>query len=345
MPTTATLTVTPLDADDPAEVAAAYRVKALAEANDVPDFPPPCRVGFEVGTRVPWPGMESHKWVARDPGGEVVGFLHVDLPMLDNLENAYIDIVVSPEHRRQGYGRALHDHMVAFLRERGRRRIFTFTADTLPEGGEARDPGPTAFCRALGMQSALAEVRRRLDLETLDRAALAAMLADARAAAAGYSLVRWVNMVPERYRAGVALLDSDFLNQAPLGDLELEAENVDADRIRAMDEARAKFGRTSVNTAAVHDETGELVAWSGLSRPASHVEHGGQGITLVHPAHRGHRLGLLTKIENLNFAIAEMPGLRYIDTWNAAVNKHMIAINEQLGFRAVDYWHNWQRDI
>jgi GNAT superfamily N-acetyltransferase len=195
------------------------------------------------------------------------------------------------------------------------------------------------------MKSALGEVRRRLDLETVDRAALDTMLADARAASAGYSLVRWNNVVPEEYIVGVALLDSDFLNQAPLGELQMEAEKVDADRIRAMDKARAKVGRKAVNTAAVHDETGELVAWSGLSRPASHVEHGGQGITLVHPAHRGHRLGLLTKIENLDYAIAEMPGLRYIDTWNAAVNKHMIAINEQMGFRAVDYWHNWQREI
>lgn len=345
MPTTATLTVTPIDADDPAEVAAAYRVKALADANDVPDFPPPCRVAFDVGLRVPWPGEETHRWVARTPGGDLVGYLQIDLPTLDNLENAHIDIVVEPGHRRQGHGRALYDHAVAFLRGRGRRRLTTFTAETLPEGGEPRDPGPTAFCRARGMQSALGEVRRRLDLTTVDRAALDAMLAGARAASAGYSLVRWGSVVPEEYVAGVALLDSDFLNQAPLGDLRMEAEKIDADRIRAMDQARAQFGRKAVNTAAVHDETGELVAWSGLSRPASHVEHGGQGITLVHPAHRGHRLGLLTKIENLNYAIAEMPGLRYIDTWNAAVNQHMIAINEQMGFRAVDYWHNWQQEI
>ena len=342
---TATLTVAPLDTDDPAEVAAAYRVKVLAGENDVPDFPPPCRVAFEAGLRVPWPGLERHWWVGRTSGGDLVGYLDVELPMLDNLENAYVDIVVAPEHRRRGYGRALYDHLVAFMRERGRRRVLAFTAETLPEGGVPRDPGPSESCRALGMRSALGEVRRRLDLETVDRADLDAMLAGARAASAGYSLVRWGSVVPEEYIAGVALLDSDFLNQTPLGDLQLEAEKVDADRIRAMDRARAAFGRKAVNTAAVHDETGELVAWSGLSRPASHVEHGGQGITLVHPAHRGHRLGLLTKIENLDYAIAEMPGLRYIDTWNAAVNKHMIAINEQMGFRAVDYWHNWQRDI
>ena len=341
---TATLTVTPLDADDPAEVAAAYRVRVKAQANDVPDFPTPCRVAFEAGLRVPWPGEETHRWVARSSSGEVVGYVQADLPTLDNLSNAMIDIVVLPEHRRQGYGRLLYAHLVEFLRNKGRRVLFAFTAESLPDGAP-RDPGPTAFARAMGMQSALVEVRRRLDLETLDHAAIDAMLADARAASAGYSLVRWGNVVPEEYIEGVALLDSDFLNQAPLGDLQLEAENVDAARIRAMDEVRAKVGRVAVNTAAVQDETGQVVAWSGLGRPASHVEHAGQGITLVHPAHRGHRLGLLTKIENLRSAIDRFPGLRYIDTWNAAVNKHMIAINEQMGFRAVDRWHNWQQEI
>jgi GNAT superfamily N-acetyltransferase len=343
--TTATLTVTPLDADDPAEVDAAYQVQAIALANDVPDFPAPCRHGFETSLRVPWPGEERHRWVARTSGGDIVGTLEVDLPTLDNLENAWGGASVLPEYRRRGFGRALYDHAVAFLRERGRKRFGAFAAETLPEGGEPRDPGPTGFARAMGMHSALAEVRRRLDVAAIDRAAVDEMLAGARAASAGYTLVRWGSFVPDELRAGVALLDSDFLNQAPLGELQLEPEKVDEARIRAMDQARAEYGRVAVNTGAVHDETGELVAWSGLGRARSHVEHAGQGITLVHPAHRGHRLGLLTKIENLDYAIAEMPGLRYIDTWNAAVNKHMIAINEQIGFRAVDYWHNWQVDI
>jgi hypothetical protein len=75
------------------------------------------------------------------------------------------------------------------------------------------------------------------------------------------------------------------------------------------------------------------------------VEHVGQGITLVDPAHRGHRLGLWTKIENLRYAIDELPGMRYIDTWNATVNAHMIAINERMGFRPVDAWYDWQLEV
>jgi hypothetical protein len=105
----------------------------------------------------------------------------------------------------------------------------------------------------------------------------------------------------------VAYLAGDFINQAPMGELELEAEKFDPSRIRANEAAREWHGRTVVGTAAVHDATGRAVAFSDLARQAGHVEHVGQGITLVDPAHRGHRLGLLTKIENLRYAIDESP--------------------------------------
>jgi GNAT superfamily N-acetyltransferase len=339
------LTIVPLDPADAAAVEGAYQVDVATIANDVPDFPVPSRQRFEASLRVPWPGEDASHWIARTDSGEVVGALVVELPTLDNLENGWIKASVLPAHRRRGIGRALYDHGVAFARERGRRRLMAFTPFTLPAGGDPRDPGPTAFAGAVGMRSALEEIRRRLDLSTVDWALLDRILADARARAGGYSLVRWRNIVPDEHVAGVAMLDSDFLNEAPLGDLVLEAQKIDVTRVRAVEEARGHYGRTVIATAAVHDATGQVVALSDLGREAGHVEHAGQGITLVHPAHRGHRLGLLTKIENLRYAVAELPGLRYIDTWNAAVNAHMIAINEEMGFRPVDAWHNWQCDI
>jgi GNAT superfamily N-acetyltransferase len=341
---TTTLTISLLDAADPAAVDGAYQVQAAAVANDVPDFPKPSRVHFEASLRVPWPGEDATRWIARLDGGEIVGVLTVELPTLDNLENAFIDPVVAPRFRRQGVGRALFDHAVAFVRERGRKRVMAHSGHALP-GGEPRDPGRSAFAEHVGMHRALEEIRRRLDLTTVDWADLDEMLAGARAAADGYSLVRWRNIVPEEHVVDVARLDSDFLNEAPLGDLALEAEKFDAARIRAAEAARVHYGRVVVATAAVHDATGRVVALSDLARHAGHVEHVGQGITLVDPGHRGHRLGLLTKIENLRYAIDELPGMRYIDTWNAAVNKHMISINERMGFRPVDAWVDWQREV
>ncbi len=63
------------------------------------------------------------------------------------------------------------------------------------------------------------------------------------------------------------------------------------------------------------------------------------------PEHRGHRLGLLLKVENLRWVRREAPHLTRLDTWNANDNPHMIAINEALGYVPIEQWAEWQLDI
>ena len=88
-----------------------------------------------------------------------------------------------------------------------------------------------------------------------------------------------------------------------------------------------------------------MVAVTTIASQRSTPWHAWQWITLVDPPHRGHRLGALVKLANLKSARTVQPELRVIDTWNAAVNEHMIAINEQMGYRAVDAGVNWQHDL
>jgi len=53
-------------------------------------------------------------------------------------------------------------------------------------------------------------------------------------------------------------------------------------------------------------------------------------------AHRGHRLGLLTKTAMLELLASAEPQLEWITTGNAAANEHMIAVNEQLGYQVAE---------
>ena len=94
-----------------------------------------------------------------------------------------------------------------------------------------------------------------------------------------------------------------------------------------------------------HDASGRLVGWSALHFDVAETAHAWQGTTIVDPAHRGHGLGLLVKLENLFRTREVQPDLRQVDTWNAAENEHMIAINEAIGFRALDAWVDCQYDI
>ena len=337
------ITIAPFDAADPAAIDEAYRIGAAANEADVPDFPPLCRQRFTAAVRHPMPG-NAPRWVLARLDGVPAGYLGLDLPQLDNTDNATADLVVHPAYRRRGVGRALHEHLRRLLREHGRKRVFGVAVSTLP-GGVARPESGDAFAAAMGARAALAEVRRRLDTTRLDHASLDALAADARAHAAGYRTVRWRGDTPEEYAADLAYLDGRLMTDAPLGDLEWEAEQIDVARLRGTERALDARGRRRYHHAVVHEESGRVVAWTLIDLGPSADWHAFQQITIVDPAHRGHRLGLLAKIENLRYVLDQEPALRMIDTWNAAENAHMIAINEQLGFRPVDIWTDWQLTI
>ena len=72
---------------------------------------------------------------------------------------------------------------------------------------------------------------------------------------------------------------------------------------------------------------------------------GWQGDTLVHGDHRGHRLGMLVKVANLEAMAAERPSTRRVHTWNAGENQWMLAINVALGFRRVATEGAWQKRV
>jgi GNAT superfamily N-acetyltransferase len=335
--------IRPMNADDPAEIEAARQIYNAILAEDVPDFPATTAREFEGRFRHPWPGQENYRWTA-EIDGRPVGQLFMSLPTLDNLHSANADLGVHPDHRRIGVGRALYETAVAFVRERGRTTLMGNYVRSIPDG-QTRPAAPEAFAEAVGAKSALPEIRRRLNLDTVDRSRWDSLLGDAQLRSQGYSIVVWGDAAPDDLVEQIAALDSRFLDEAPLGELKLEAQKVDVARVRAGEETVRRRGGRSYHVGAIQDGTGELAAWTHIAFEADQTEHGWQEITLVHPGHRGRRLGMLVKLENVRRVIASEPAVRYIDTWNAAENTHMIAINEAMGFHIVDGWSNWQSEI
>jgi hypothetical protein len=81
------------------------------------------------------------------------------------------------------------------------------------------------------------------------------------------------------------------------------------------------------------DRAGTVVAYTQLVVPAPEQPFIFQWGTLVHRAHRGHRLGMAVKLANHRSlqTNVDVTGRRVV-TWNAEVNDHMIGINERLGY-------------
>jgi GNAT superfamily N-acetyltransferase len=326
-----TIAVVPLTDPD-----AAYDIMRAVSLHDRPDMPFVSRESYLVEVRRPHPGCATERFLGL-LDGVPSGVVELRLPRLDNRDSAELELSVRPESRRRGLGRALHTYALDRVRELGRKRV-------IAEAGDQPAGGP-AFATAMGAQAALSETRSRLDVTALDQGRLAGLLGAVRTHAAGYELVQWSGAPADDLIDDVAYLDSRFNTDAPIGDLELEPEKIDAARLRETEERAQARGRTQFSTGARHVAGGRLVAWTQISAAADAPWHAWQSITLVDPGHRGHRLGLLIKIENLMYACRRNPGLTAIDTFNARSNAHMLAINTTLGFRAVDTWTQWQQYV
>jgi GNAT superfamily N-acetyltransferase len=282
------------------------------------------------------PDEASERLLLRHPDGRVAGGADVGLPLRDNRDVATVDVFVAPAARRAGGGTALLAAVRGVAGSYGRTRLVAETG--APLGTTAPGEG---FARARGATPALTEVRRVLDLRSVRDGDLEAAAAQARARAGGYELVRWSGTPDGALLDDLALLRVRMSMDAPMGELDWEPEQWDAERVRVDYAWPAARGREVLSCAVRHLATGRLVGWTDLAVPRSAPEHVYQWDLLVLREHRGHRLGLLLKAENLLHLRRRSPAARCVHTWNAATNRHMIAINERVGFRPLEEWCEW----
>jgi hypothetical protein len=85
------------------------------------------------------------------------------------------------------------------------------------------------------------------------------------------------------------------------------------------------------------------VGYTELSAPPELGRSVTQEDTLVLREHRGHRLGMLLKAANLLQLAQVRPGYPAVTTFNAEENRHMLSVNEALGFVPMGYEGAWKR--
>jgi GNAT superfamily N-acetyltransferase len=315
-----------LDPADEQTVRACYDVMLAAHKADEPIEPPMSFATFSRYLREGWEVTPGEVWVAIDDADAVVGYYRMQLPDLENLDEASGGPIVHPAVRRRGIGRVLLRHEGERAAANGRAR-FTAQATAGTDGD--------AFAQAVGARLDLEEVRRIQYLRDIPPGTVAALRASAEQAAAGYSLVSWTGATPEEYCGPLAEVFNAF-NDAPHGANE-EPERWDAQRIREREGTFARAGLLrGYAVAALCDATGEMAAYSAVFIEPASPEWAFQQLTAVIRTHRGHRLGLLTKTAMLELLAAAEPQVEQIMTGNAAANEHMIAVNQQLGYRVVE---------
>ena len=310
-------------------------VWAAVQGADRPDDPPrPAQEHVALGRELVADGGSRngvHRAAVVD--GAVVGALRVLLPLRDNTAAAYLDVAVHPAHRRRGLGSLLLAEGRAFAGEHGRTLLIS----------EVDEPGPAtsgrAFAERHGWTCDLAETRRDLPLP-VDEARLAALEAEAAGASGGYRIVTWRDRTPDALLEDRALLERRMTTDAPHGDLPVEEEEWDGERIREYERSSVARGRTVLSAGAVTGD-GRLVAFTDLQVPLAQPGRAFQGGTLVLREHRGHRLGARVKGAVLRDLAGQFPEVRRISTYNSDSNTPMVAVNEALGFVPAGQLSSW----
>ena len=263
----------------------------------------------DYGTEGPLEGL----WLAR-LDGRLVGYAGLTLNLFENLDGAKILGAVHPDHQRQGIGRVLMEAAEA--------------ATDRPRLG--RRPGPAPPARAvprLGYTRQGSHEVRRLSLRDPQPASVVAEAASCGRLRPRASRGRLPRR-PARRHAG-----------APRGDQRRpedgEFEAYPPERIRGYERWLAEQQQTPYTIVARHRATGAAAGITILCVHELRPAIAAQEDTSVRrgaprsPARPADEAG------DARLAARERPDVEAVDTWNAAGNAPMIAINEALGCRKV----------
>jgi len=336
------LTITELDPFDDAQLREFHAVVTEADRHGRRYASPWAFEETAALLRTPSDFVRRLRVVAREVS-EVVAVGGMDLPLRDNTSIAEIAVWVPPSRRRCGHGAQVARHLCAQAHAAGR----TVLSAWIP-GREVDAPADTVtpgehLARSMGLRMGLLDVQRRLPLpvpaDHLERLRVhAAERHD------GYRFLSWVDRCPDEHADAYCALNAAMNTEAPMGDLQVENEHWDVQRLREEEQLLRDAGRTRYVVLAQAPD-GTLVGHNELVVPAYDPGPVWQWDTLVVPAHRGHRLGLALKVRNIDDVQRAHPDRTDVRTFNAESNTHMIAVNEAIGFRAVEYIGEWQGPV
>lgn len=257
--------------------------------------------------------------------------------------------------RGHGVGEVLARHLESIALSEGKTRAIVY-APSWKTGG-IRIPSPTGFgsvpagtpeVRLLqGLGYTLEQVERGSRLALPLESGVLQEAHDSALAAAGpdYRVHTWAGPTPPEWREGIAHLLTRMSTDAPTAGLEEPEDPWTVDRLLEDEAKEAESPRTSVVAAVEHLPSGALVGFTEMTVPAEVERSVDQEDTIVLREHRGHRLGMLLKAANVLWLERVSPGHPSIITYNAEENRHMLAVNEALGFVPFVYEGAWRKDL
>ncbi|HEV2251460.1 MAG TPA: GNAT family N-acetyltransferase [Candidatus Limnocylindria bacterium] len=244
-------------------------------------------------------------------------------------DNYQLELVVKPAARRRGIGTTLYGDTVAALRSRGARRI----RNSMKES----DSASLAFAERIGAVELRRDWESRLDLASFDPAPFAA--APRRAAAAG---VRITTLAEELTTDPDAVRKAWVLHE----EARLDVPSIDPPTPSPFERFEREVLRSPMALPEAHFlaiRAGRYVGESSMGREGTDPGVIYQHLTAVLRDERGKGIAMALKLKTVDYATHQ--GLREIRTWNASINRPMLAINEALGFAKQPAWIVFGKDL
>lgn len=270
-----------------------------------------------------------------EPAGMITGGSESDPD--DELQVASIEAMVLPHVRRHGVATALADAVLPAVKEMGQNSVVAYTCQDLET--EAAE----AMCRHYGLSARQEERCSRVAVADIDESLMSSWIDGAADAASGYRLASWIGHAPDDL-IGLWCAAGEGMGDAPMDDIEYNYPTRAVDAQREADEVLVDSGFLLLRTVAIAPG-GEAAGLSELWIHRERPQIGHQGDTTVLADHRGHRLGKWLKAHNYRHALAEVPELAVLETYNAQSNDHMLNINVAMGFQPHRVYTAWQASI
>jgi mycothiol synthase len=311
-----------------------YAVRGELHAEAAPGDPRMTLAGEIASARHQPASEDGIVLTARDPAGAIRGYASCGwlyMPGWDHVLQTHVAVL--PGARRQGLGRLLLDQAAAVAQRRGLRLITGRTRDNVPAGA--------AFSAAMHAQQAMVTEENRLDLRGADRTLIDQWLADGPRRAPAYRLLFVAGPTPPDLVDEAASV-LNVMNTAPLENLDVSDTLITPELLREQDEATSAMGAERRAYYAVDAASGKFVGLTDITVRPELPDRVWVGDTAVDPAHRGQGLGKWLKAAITQHILDDLPEVRWVITWNAGSNEPMLAINHDLGFRAVAVHTTWQ---
>jgi GNAT superfamily N-acetyltransferase len=293
----------------------------------------------------------TRPFAARD-GVRMVGTARYEVQPGDDPQTAWMMVDVLPGARNAGVGTALSERLQGVARTDGIRKSIVYAVS--PYGASDRLVAPTGFgsvpkenpevrfllAKGYRLEQVIRGSRLALPTDVAERLA-----ETVEAAGPDFALSSWVNHTPHRWHTEMASLHQLMSVEDSSAGLEEPEDLWTVDRLLDHEARLAANPRTFVTSAVEHVPSGTIAGFTTLSVPLERNRTISQEDTLVRPEHRGHRLGMLLKVANLVRVQQLHPGHPAVITFNAEENRHMLEVNEAIGFTPIGYEGAWRKDL